>query len=880
MDRTAVPVAKKQKKPKKPKLTLDKRYGERLTAGPAQDDLAFARACQLHQGGKLDDAVQAYQRAIQLNPQRGDAWRNLGALLRRRGAMEEGRHCTEQALKLNPNDPSLWGNYGNVLRDLGLADESLKAFGEGLRLQPGNLALLQGQAITLSKQGRQGDVVQLLSPWLDEPVPPAGSNAIAELLLELGNAHHSLDNRELALQCWRRGALSAEGEKRLLIGLNTAQVLCEQQRFKEAGSVCEELRPLFPQEAKLAYAEAMVAKGLGLVDKAIELFDRALALQENYPICLNSYGLLLREIGRTHQARNCFELALKFDPHFGAAMNNLGSVLKDVARYEEALLWLRKGAEAMADSPAAHSNVLFTLVGYELESAEACFEEARRYAKKVSTSPFLRAADLIPDPDPQRILRIGLLSPDFCRHAVSYFIEPLLEQWDRKQLHVTLYSCGDQHDDYTERLQRKGDQWRDLRGQSDETAIAQIQRDEIDILIDLAGHTAGNRLPVMAAKPAPIQATYLGYYGTTGLEQVDYWLTDSVLHPLEKERADPATEQRWRLERCYVAYRPLPEAPAVSPPPCMKNGYVSFGSFNQSRKVTRETAKHWLAALQAVPGSHLLLKSKNLGEKTEQQRVRQLFAHLGLEEERLELMGHSPSVADHLATYSLVDIALDTYPYTGCTTTADALWMGVPVLTIAGRSMVSRQAAAILAGAGCGQWICQDVEELARKAKSLSDDRDELTTTRHSLRQRVAASELLNHQHLARCTEQAFRKWWTCWLNQQGWIQVTGRIENRWRFDPEAKQSRMSMGNTDRIKIPLWIGAMPNQERKRWNRNGYTIVSFAMLPCWQGPIALFEQQRRGQKMLLECAQLTPEAATMQLQRWQRVYPQLVWTVVN
>ena len=386
------------------------------------------------------------------------------------------------------------------------------------------------------------------------------------------------------------------------------------------------------------------------------------------------------------------------------------------------MIWLRKGAEALSDNPAAHSNVLFTLVGYELEPPDERLAEAQRFAKRFGDHPFERWRDRIPDPDPQRRLKVGLVSPDFCRHAVSYFIEPLLEQWDRQKLEITLYSCGERFDDYSARLQVKADRWVNLFGQSNEACITQILQDDIDVLIDLAGHTAGNRLALFAAKAAPIQATYLGYYGTTGIPEVDYWITDFVLHPPENDASDPCTEERWRLSRCYVGYRPLPSAPAVQSPPCLKTKAITLGSFNQSRKITPRTAHHWMAVLNAIPNSKLLLKSKNLGERVERERVAKLFQGMGLTPERLELRGHSPSLEEHLSAYNDVDIALDTFPYTGCTTTADALWMGVPVLTVAGKSMVSRQAAAVLQGVGCDEWICHNETELVEKALYLAND--------------------------------------------------------------------------------------------------------------------------------------------------------------
>ena len=842
----------------------------------AQAEQQFALACHHHQQGQLEAAERGYRHTVQLDPGRADAWRNLGALLRGRGEIAQGRQCTEQALKLDPSDGSLWGNYGNVLRDLELLEESARAFREGLQRKPGDLGLLQGLAITLARHGEHQQVVELLAPVVEQAEAGASSNAMAELLLELGNAHHALDQKELALQRWQQGAHTAEGEKRLFIGLNTAQVLCGQKRYGEATQVCQSLEPLFPENANLVYAQGVIAKGLGRYDDAIALFERALELLPAYPICLNTYGLLLREIGRSHQARECFERALEHDPGFGPAMNNLGSVLKDVARYEESLQWLRKGAEAMGDSPAAHSNVLFTLVGYELEPAAQRLAEAEAFAERFARSPFERWRDLIPDPDPDRVLKLGLVSPDFCRHAVSYFVEALLEQWNRQELEITLYSCGDQHDDYTARLQEKADHWRDLRGQNDETCLAQIQRDEIDILIDLAGHTAGNRLALFGAKAAPIQATYLGYYGTTGLRQVDYWLTDTVLHPPECDEADPCSEERWRLGRCYVAYRPLATAPAVAPPPALRNGWITFGSFNQSRKITQTTAEHWLAVLQAVPGSRLLLKSKNLGEGVEQERVRELFAGLGLAPERLELRGHSPTVDAHLASYADVDIALDTYPYTGCTTTADALWMGVPVLSVAGESMVSRQAAAVLAGAGRPEWICGDGQQLVERAVELASHPKRLAELRQHQRALVAASQLLDHAGLARATEQSFRQWWHCWLKREGWPPQSDR--SVWPREQVPAQPLIPLANSPSRSLPLWLGPLNPQERQTFEATGHQLMTVPALEPWGGLAELFRAQEQGLRLLVQLEGGDPEG--IQRQRWQQVYPQLVWQLME
>ena len=217
-------------------------------------------------------------------------------------------------------------------------------------------------------------------------------------------------------------------------------MLCASRQFTEASQLCQELEPLFPANENLVYAQGVIARGIGDLERAAKLFEKALERNPAYPICLNTYGLLLRDIGRTHQSRHCFEQALKYDPNFGAAMNNLGSVLKDVARYDEALVWLRKGAEALSDNPAA-IQCLIHLVGYELEPADKRLDEAKRFAERFGQYPFERYRDRILDPNPHRRLKIGLISQD-CRHAVSYFIEPLLEQWDRQKLEITVYPVG------------------------------------------------------------------------------------------------------------------------------------------------------------------------------------------------------------------------------------------------------------------------------------------------------------------------------------------------------------------------------------------------------------------------------------------------------
>ena len=824
------------------------------------------QACLLHQQGNVTAAEPLYRQALAADGSLENGWRNLGVLLRRKGDLENSCACTEQAVRLNPKDPSLLGNYGNILRDLKRLPQSQQVLERALQLDPKNAGLRQSLAITCNHARRYDQARQLL-----EPLISSGVGVESTHWLELGNAFHGLGEQQKAIHCWQKGAETGSGETKLFQQLNIAQSLCEQRQFGAARQLLQPLLPEFEQQANLHYALGVIARGEEQLSVADREFQRALELEPDYPLCLNTYGLMLRDLGRINAARNCFEQALHYQSSFAEAMNNLGSVLKDVGQLQQGLHWLRRSAELLPDNPVIQSNVLFTLCGYNMETPAQRLEEAQRFSERFATAPFERWKDRLLDPSPNRRLRVGLISPDFCRHAVSYFIEPLLERWDRSQLEIVAYHCGEHQDDYTKRLQVKVDQWRSVERMGLEDLIQQVLRDEIDILLDLAGHTAGNRLQLLAHKPAPIQATYLGYYASTGLKQVDYWVTDSVIHPDDNE--DLAAEMQWRLNRCYVCYRPTEYAPLVHEPPVLSRGFPTFGSFNQSRKITKQTAEHWMTVLRAFPDSQLLLKSKNLGEPEERQRVQELFANLGLAPERLHLRGHSLHLADHMAGYHELDIALDTYPYTGCTTTADALWMGVPVLTIPGESMVTRQAASLLAALGEHDWICSDAQAMVEQAKGLLADISSLRTRRLTQRERMTASPILDYDSLARCFEDSFRQWWHRWLEQNDWMHEM-QTTPRWR---ESAQSRtpasQPLSQSPVRPLALFQNPIAAEQRHQLLQQGFHMVALSALSPTGAAIALQKRHLKGEKLL---AEWTGEDLTDQLVRWRAIYPQLAW----
>jgi predicted O-linked N-acetylglucosamine transferase (SPINDLY family) len=359
-------------------------------------------------------------------------------------------------------------------------------------------------------------------------------------------------------------------------------------------------------------------------------------------------------------------------------------------------------------------------------------------------------------------LRIGYVSADFRDHPVGRFLLPLLQRHDSRKFEVFCYSNGPHVDAITKSLQRHAHRWRSIIGQNDDEAAEQIRADRIDLLVDLSGHTSGNRLLVFARKPAPVQVNYLGYPGTTGLTAMDYRLTDRFADP--PGLTEPLhVEKLQHLPRTNWCFAPPQDSPPLEPPPAIRRGCVTFGSFNNFGKMTGAMFAVWAEILRQVPGSRLLLKAPALRAQGTRQRILGNFAAQGIEANRLDLHDWQPDYASHLALYGEMDIALDTFPYNGTTTTCDALWMGVPVVTLAGQSHVSRVGLSLLSNVRLPETIATTAEEYIRLAVQLAHDPDRLKILRAQLRERLTTSPLMDADGFTRDVEAAYRQIWRIW---------------------------------------------------------------------------------------------------------------------
>jgi predicted O-linked N-acetylglucosamine transferase (SPINDLY family) len=504
--------------------------------------------------------------------------------------------------------------------------------------------------------------------------------------------------------------------------------------------------------AHLAMARAAAGDPVG----AEEALSAALRLRPDFAEAAAMLGMLLSARQRAAEAEPHLRQAFELAPGRADVVYALTRMLAETGRAPEAVAILRASLR-QSPSDLLLQGKLCMMLNYTAEPPELVYREHARFGDlagaAASPAMFSPAGE-----DPDRRLRIGYLSPDLREHSVAYYLEPLIEHRDRATHQAFAYPLapGDAHT--TPRLRALFDGWHDAFQASDDQLAAMLRRDRNDILVELAGHTSGNRLAAMARRLAPVQVTFVGYPNTTGVRAIDYRLVDGVTDPPGSESF--ATERLVRLPGCFLCYRPPAAAPAPAPPPSAEGAPITFGSFNSLAKLSDATVALWSRVLHAVPGSRLVLKGKALGEAIAADRFRARFAAHQVAPDRLELLSHMEGVAGHLGAYARVDIALDAFPYGGTTTTCEALWMGVPVVTLAGRVHASRVGASLLTGLGLTDLIADSQDAFVAAAAGLAREPARLAALRSALRPRLLGSPLCDAPAYARKVEAAFRQMW------------------------------------------------------------------------------------------------------------------------
>ena len=474
---------------------------------------------------------------------------------------------------------------------------------------------------------------------------------------------------------------------------------------------------------------------------------------------------MLAKAGQLDAALERYRVCVQAYPHGLDAYLGMGNVLVDLWSVEEAVASYGKALELAPFSSTIYSALLFHSHYLASPDRRRLFALHQRFGEMMRKASRPGKESFAPAPDPERRIRIGYVSPNFSRHSVGYFVEPVISHHDRSRYEIFCYYTHHLSDETTERIRGLADGWRDIANAGDDAVEKMIRNDRIDILVDLAGHSKGNRLGVFARKPAPIQMTWLGYPDTTGLDAVDYRITDRVADP-EPDAVQWHTERLLRIDDVFLCYKPPEDSPAV----CARASPASeivFSSCNNIAKLNEPMIQVWGKILGQVPGSRIIVKSAPLGYPDTVDRVLDCFERNGIDTQRVELRGWITDRSQHLDLYAHIDIALDTFPYNGTTTTCEALWMGVPVVSLAGTAHMSRVGATILRCAGLNEFVAGSMNEYADIAIALAHDQAQRKSLRASLRDKLSASPLLDHRGFTGKLELHFRQSWMEWCNRQ-----------------------------------------------------------------------------------------------------------------
>ncbi|KPK49748.1 MAG: hypothetical protein AMK72_03775 [Planctomycetes bacterium SM23_25] len=604
---------------------------------------------------------------------------------------------------------------GVVLREQGLFRDAETCLREVLKADPGDLAALYELAVTLWEQERLAEATEILT------------------------------------------AVARKSPRTLAVWRNLGILLERQGQRAQAIDAYRHAAELAPDRPELHEKLGDLVSDAGQEEQALDWYRRAAAVGPGHAGIEAKLGRVLHNLGRLTEAAEQFEGVIRRMPQAGAGHGGLGNVRAAQGRLDEALACYERALAVEPANAQAQHNLLFCLNHQANLDPQDLFRRHREWGQAVEreANPAIHQRTDAMD----RRLRIGYVSADFRRHAVAFFLEAVFAQRDRARFKVYCYSDVSRPDNMTRRFEAMSDEWLSAVGWSDEDLAKRIRQDRTDILVDLAGHTAGNRLRVFARKPAPIQVTWLGYPNTTGLTRVDYRITDAWADPPGTTES-LHTEELVRLSGGSLCYVPPEDAPPVAPPPCGQSGLITFGSFNKHAKVTDITLALWADVLRDLPHSRLLLKSNAMADGATRSAMWDRLVRLGVYRDRVELRPATRGFVEHLATYSHVDIALDTVPYTGTTTTCEALWMGVPVVTLAGRTHVGRVGVSLLQSAGVPSWIARTPSEFTRIAVDLASDPDRLAGLRSAMRERLSASRLLDAEGFAQRWEQACLDMW------------------------------------------------------------------------------------------------------------------------
>lgn len=678
---------------------------------------AMQTALAHQRSGQFAQAEAIYRQVLSQSPDEPEVLALLGILCSLTNRAPMGIELIRRAARLRPEDARIHHSLAGVLRSNGNIDEALAAFNRAIQLKSDVAEFHLHRADTLRLLGRNDDAI-------------AAYRQAISLNPKLSDAHANLG-----------AALKDSG------------------RLEESIAAYRRASELNPNSADAHYNLGVVLSEGGQLDQAITANRRAIALNPKLPEAFNNLGNALRDKGQHDEAIAAFEQALALRPDYVEVRYNLGNCLMDRGQVDDAIAAFRLVLTANPDFAGAHSQIILAMHYHPDLDAKSIADELHRWSEKYAQPLGKFTYPHSNDRDPDRRLRIGYVSPDFREHVVGRNVLPLFRQHDHARFEIFSYAQVKRPDGMTARFQECSDHWRNTIDLSDDRLAEQIRRDGIDILVDLALHTSGNRLMVFAAKPAPVQVTFAGYPASTGLHTIDYRLSDPYLDPPGMDES-VYSEKTFRLPETFWCYDPMECGDiCVGSQPAAENGFVTFGCLNNFSKINNRVLGLWAEILGQVKHSRLLLLTPHGSHR---QRTLDQLARDGIDPQRIEFLPRQ-SRRKYLEAYRRIDLSLDSFPYNGHTTSLDSLWMGVPVVTLVGQTAVARAGWSQLSNLGLTELAAQSLEQYVSLAVELASDLPKLQQLRRILRQRMEKSSLMDAAKFARNIEAAYRRMWQTW---------------------------------------------------------------------------------------------------------------------
>jgi predicted O-linked N-acetylglucosamine transferase (SPINDLY family) len=715
---------------------------------PNQPDANNLLALLAQRAGYLSEAVALLRQAIAANPCAADYHSNLGMILAKQNDLSAAIVSLNTALQLNPRHPDAGLTLGNVLFMQGKFEHAIKEYEQILQFDPKSSVPAENLGTALLAAGRTADAIRALRR-ASELAPERDS-----ALRTLGTALTKNAEFDEAIAVAHRAAQLLPQSPQVQIELGNA--LRNRLHLSQARQAYQRAINLDPSSVDAHVNLGGVLRSLRLREDAERVLRRAIELDPNSAEAHNNLGNVLRDASRIDEAEASFRRALQLKPDLVQGLNNLGGLLKDRALLDEAITCFREAIRLAPNFHDAWSNLLYTLNFHLRYDGAAILGEHARWRERIARPVSVSNKSFPHDHDSERRLRIGYVSPDLRDHVVGRNLLPLLRNHDHSRYEIFCYSDAFSPDQITSEFKSCADHWRETFGLTNAELAEHIRQDQIDILVDLTLHMAGNRLMVFAQRPAPVQMTFAGYPGTTGLTTIQFRITDSLLDPPGLNDAS-YSEESLRLKGCYWSYDPLAEEPSVAPLPSRSNGYITFGCLNNFCKVNHGVLQTWAQILEGVPESCLLILAE--GGATQEWVLKQLSL---INADRIAFVAKRERQF-YLQYFHQIDIALDTFPYNGHTTSLDGLWMGVPTVTLAGTTAVGRAGVSQLSRLGLENLIASSAAEYVQIAQRLAQDRERLQRLRSSLRESLRASSITDAASFALDVESLYREAWRRW---------------------------------------------------------------------------------------------------------------------